>query len=128
MKKEYVKPIMEGEAFVANEYIAACWTVSCTNRECGAWEEGYDSLHDGVTTANMGIASRSIYTDILGKKDPCTTYEIPAEKPSSVWGQILWYIFVELLGMNPGNQGEVKYHPVEVASGWTKSNHPNASV
>ena len=29
MRKEYVKPVMESEEFVTNEYIAACWTFSC---------------------------------------------------------------------------------------------------
>lgn len=29
MKREYVKPVMESEAFVANEYVAACWVVEC---------------------------------------------------------------------------------------------------
>lgn len=29
MKRTYVKPVMESEAFVANEYVAACWKVTC---------------------------------------------------------------------------------------------------
>ncbi len=29
MKKEYVKPMMECEAFVANEYVAACYDIIC---------------------------------------------------------------------------------------------------
>lgn len=29
MKKAYVKPVMESEAFVANEYVAACKNVYC---------------------------------------------------------------------------------------------------
>lgn len=29
MKKEYVKPSISGEEFVANEYIAACWSIKC---------------------------------------------------------------------------------------------------
>lgn len=31
MKKQYTKPTMESEAFVANEYIASCWLVICQN-------------------------------------------------------------------------------------------------
>ena len=30
MKKEYVTPIMVGEEFSANEYVAACWGVGCS--------------------------------------------------------------------------------------------------
>lgn len=29
MRKEYVKPSITSEEFVANEYIAACWNISC---------------------------------------------------------------------------------------------------
>lgn len=29
MKREYVKPMMSGERFVANEYVAACWYGNC---------------------------------------------------------------------------------------------------
>ena len=29
MKKAYVTPVMESEAFVANEYVAACWRIVC---------------------------------------------------------------------------------------------------
>lgn len=29
MRKEYVKPMMAGEEFVANEYVAACWYGNC---------------------------------------------------------------------------------------------------
>ena len=28
--KNYVKPMMESEAFAANEYIAACYRIRCT--------------------------------------------------------------------------------------------------
>ena len=36
MKKAYVKPVMESEEFVANEYVAACWTLTCitVGHEC----------------------------------------------------------------------------------------------
>lgn len=29
--KKYVKPLMESETFIANEYIGACWNVTCTS-------------------------------------------------------------------------------------------------
>ena len=29
MKKAYVKPSMESEAFIPSEYIAACWLIAC---------------------------------------------------------------------------------------------------
>ena len=33
MKKAYVTPVMESEAFVANEYVAACYLVTCIVHE-----------------------------------------------------------------------------------------------
>ena len=37
MKKEYVAPVIVGEEFSANEYVAACWGVGCSveRRESG---------------------------------------------------------------------------------------------
>lgn len=29
MKKEYIKPVMESEMFVANEYVSSCYEVVC---------------------------------------------------------------------------------------------------
>ena len=29
MKRTYIKPFMESEEFVTNEYVAACWLVTC---------------------------------------------------------------------------------------------------
>ena len=33
MKKEYIKPVMESEMFVANEYCAPCYLVECDKGE-----------------------------------------------------------------------------------------------
>ena len=37
MKKAYVKPSMESEAFIPSEYIAACWLIACDVD----WGSGY---------------------------------------------------------------------------------------
>lgn len=34
MKREYVKPVIESEEFVANEYVAACWDLKCNTPFC----------------------------------------------------------------------------------------------
>lgn len=34
MRKEYVKPLMESEEFVSNEYVAACWDLRCDTPFC----------------------------------------------------------------------------------------------
>lgn len=40
MKREYVKPVMQGEAFVANEYVAACYKINCNVPGSGSlWAE-----------------------------------------------------------------------------------------
>ena len=33
MKKAYVTPVMESEAFVANEYVAACFKITCNGHK-----------------------------------------------------------------------------------------------
>lgn len=33
MKRTYIKPFMESEEFVTNEYVAACYKVTCENDE-----------------------------------------------------------------------------------------------
>lgn len=37
MKKEYVKPVIESEEFVANEYVAACYRITCIGRNGGSF-------------------------------------------------------------------------------------------
>lgn len=127
MKKDYVKPTIESEEFVANEYVAACWTVAC--KECLAFQEGYDDLKNRVESGTFLVKTMDVYTDTLGGADPCQTYDIPKKQPSireDFIGWLLWEIFVKGLGVAPGNDGSVSYHPVSVIQGW--ENHPNASV
>ena len=129
MRKEYVKPVMESEEFVSNEYVAACWTVACN--ECSGKEKGYENLKSGVTTTETSWGKEmAIYQESLGGKTPCQTYKIPSTEPgfewSNPWPWLLWQIFVELLGFDPGYSNSVSYHPVSVIEGW--DNHPNASV
>lgn len=52
MKKEYVRPMMESETFITDEYIAACWTVWCNVPDGTGYyekngEPGYQSGYDG---------------------------------------------------------------------------------
>lgn len=128
MRKEYVKPVMESEEFVSNEYVAACWTVACN--ECLGKEKGYENLKSGVTTEKFLGKEMSIYQNSLGGETPCQTYKIPSTEPEfslrNPWPWLLWQIFVELLDFNPGYSGSVSYHSVSVTEGW--DNHPNASV
>ena len=128
MRKEYVKPVMESEEFVSNEYVAACWTVACN--ECSGKEKGYENLKSGVTTTEVFGKELSIYQKSLGGQETCQEYKIPNEepefRPSNPWPWLLWKIFVELLHFNPGYSEEISYHPVSVTEGW--DNHPNASV
>ena len=59
MKKTYVKPIMEMEGFVPNEYVAACWNVKCSWADCGytgitIGGDKYSSDDLGKCVADMG--------------------------------------------------------------------------
>lgn len=127
MKKAYVKPVMESEAFVANEYVAACYTVRC--KECGAYQEGYDSLNEGVT--EMDVVGK-IYAGNLGGKRGCNEIRIPNTEPDiwkDFWGWLGWQIFIEWLGWPAGSQTTGYYHKVTSVSNWTvTTDHPYASV
>ena len=59
MKKEYVKPVIESEEFVANEYVAACWIVTCKNHPNESFiyhqdpteakdEDNFEYISDGI--------------------------------------------------------------------------------
>ena len=89
--KTYVKPMMESEVFMANEYVAACWGVACSvnlansvekNWMLKPWESNYengqthDSAHCGMMTNqwviddnNDGIVDRMVETGTDGLGD-----------------------------------------------------------
>lgn len=92
MKKEYVRPMMMGEKFLPNEYVAACWGVGCSvdvandiERRLGLYNPGhldhgadhcgqsgnqviYDDNNDGTPDRMTEIG-----TDGLGTLN-CTIY------------------------------------------------------
>lgn len=142
MRKEYVKPVMESEEFVSNEYVAACSTIKCT--KCNAMDEVYKGVSDvtsGLTMlAEDGTSSLYIYPDDLDGATTCTDVTIGGGKPEwidkiyegnnpfnpgSIWEELVWLgyqIFV-------GNNTTVKsYHPVTVIKGHNNGANPNASV
>lgn len=49
--KKYVKPTMNGEMFVSNEYVSACWIISCNAPSGTLWREtnGLDGLQTSYT-------------------------------------------------------------------------------
>lgn len=76
MRKEYVRPTMVGEKFVANEYVAACWKINCNvpygfgfvdNNGNGKYDErtdkyiargsGCNEVHVGVESDNGPVAN-----------------------------------------------------------------------
>lgn len=79
MKKAYVKPIMESEEFVANEYVAACWKIICEN---GEWEYWYnkpsvdwiDRDGDGFGRSWLGDVQGYYYTGKIAGNDPETKF------------------------------------------------------
>ena len=45
--KTYVKPMMESEVFMANEYVAVCWGVACDVGWANDHEKKYGFWADG---------------------------------------------------------------------------------
>lgn len=129
MKKEYTKPVMEGEAFVANEYVAACWTVECLN--CKA----YDEVHQDVYKEYSSSVGEPVYGDIymysgeIDGVDPCLS-NTTTTKPEWVtgwWGELFWTALKWWFGFNDP-ETTTYYHTIQFQDGWTHTNHPNASV
>lgn len=129
MKKTYVKPVMESEEFMANEYVAACWKVTCTGKgKCGTIE-----VRD--TESQTYSAGSMISTDTFNGKDPCTnqinseTFEIDTiEELVSLVGGVLDGEITLADGLDILINGktvttETWFHPLEVVS----ADRPNAS-
>lgn len=91
MKKHYVKPVMIGEKFIANEYVSACWGVACDTTaanqienklpapnpwgghrpgECGQFTHQYI-----ITDANnVPIHMQEIYNSYFKENLDCTIF------------------------------------------------------
>lgn len=122
MKKAYVKPVMESEAFVANEYVAACWRVSCN--DCGEEMLYYGDINwdydDGDDFVKAG--DTQMYLGSINGHEP--------EEHISYSGPWWWQFLQRLLGW-----GDKSYfHAVDVTPGANggvadlNPSHPNASA
>ena len=114
MKKVYVKPVMESEAFVANEYVAACYRIKCKGGEEGyvdlADDPNFDWLDssdkDGFGTTLDG--PQQYYTGVINGKGPHDNYNY-------------WLPFL--------GEKTLTYHEIVSWEKVTSSDpHPNASV
>lgn len=112
MKKVYVKPVMESEAFVANEYVAGCWKIAC--------EEGTYTYLGGEKIEHEDHG----YIIYVSDKDPnCDIYGDHFDKDGFVY-----YVNPNYKDTYMGDIGGVEGpHPVKIENR-TKPGHPNASV
>ena len=75
MKREYVKPVMMGEAFVANEYVAACYHGVCNisgyvftdNNGNGVYDAGIDKYKYYNTACNHDYWIRGQNSELPAK-------------------------------------------------------------
>lgn len=102
MKREYVKPVIESEEFVANEYVAACWYIYC--------DKGHTMIYAGVNEPNFG--------ENPDKDGFVIQYNL------STFGEKAWY-------RQDGEYRDVlstgKYHVVKGIELKSNGNGPNAS-
>ena len=82
MKRKYIKPLMESELFVANEYVSACFFVKCPRRLCD-WSftikgtsqqnaiDNYLSTHsqDGYELGDAGLHKGQTSHNVFGSGD-----------------------------------------------------------
>lgn len=124
--KKYIKPVMESESFVANEYIGACWTMTCTNSDgsCGTETWRGEKNIEGLTlTADN---TNGVYSGDINGNEACREKFKPNDYNWTNTWQDFFTLIKYLRDLWSGNTGTTtKYHPVSVTEGWT--NHPNAS-
>ena len=129
MRKEYVKPVMESEEFVSNEYVAACWTITCTNsgKSCG-FITAKDKYPEGLEVNG----SIGVYSGDIGGSNGCANKFNPKDYPlDGDFIQNMVTIYKWLRDFFNNDLGSTTYyHPVSVTEGYEKDNtfHPNASV
>lgn len=73
--KKYVKPLMESEAFVANEYIGACWYMDCACTDPGIIVGGPSFKENELDklTASLGIYELNNTQIFVGNMGPSNT-------------------------------------------------------
>lgn len=125
MKKEYVKPAMESETFITDEYVAACWTVWCNV----PWGYGYYEKN-----GRPGYQEDSEDEFIAGPGSGCGTSHtasgIDADGPSA---NAMWHVSgteaskdYEVFHWRIRGNGSSSHHFSKVSDAkWEKN--PNAS-
>lgn len=84
-KKVWFQPQAVAEQFVANEYVAACWTIKCDvdgrdgfNRDVGGHQDGYGKCgHEGshfVRDCGNNTYEMKENSISFGRLLPCTVY------------------------------------------------------
>lgn len=67
--KKYVKPTMNGEMFVANEYVGACYVINCNVPDAvdwsGFWPEGLDVYLYSESNGSSGLQTTGSNPDKL---------------------------------------------------------------
>lgn len=125
-RKEYVKPAMEGESFVANEYVAACWVVACP--DCGGKDvfmKEPSSEYDNDGFIELSQSRVWIYTGNLANYGPETHYR--SDDDDKLLKEI-----DQIPGINVTNSYD--FHTVKISSGANggaaqlRPSHPNASA
>lgn len=100
MKREYVKPMMNGERFVANEYVAACWKGECnisgyvyldTNGN-GVYDEGVDKYSYRNTACQAPCEFTGVDNGISSASDLHNAFVVGKHtkyvyNPDKWWGQ-----------------------------------------
>lgn len=141
--KKYVKPVMESESFVANEYIGACWLMTCS---CQGENDPIAISGNDVGGAIMGsfgnsleVAGQETNGDLIvvgslygSSGESCNTAhsgldttlvdQIDCTKVNWGEGKLLCYLWTAFFGTGGTQVGEAHHH-VTLAS-TTKANYP----
>lgn len=79
MKKKYVRPVMVGEKFTTNEYVAACWRIKCNvPYGIGFYDENNNNQYDEGTD------------EYIAKGYGCGTYHNGVESDNGPVANAMW--------------------------------------
>lgn len=132
-KLTYVTPMMNEEIFAADEYVAACWTVSCARADASDYNEGYGGTYNRSVTHNTytdgtgcGHAKNQLITDnadgTVGMVEVQTSGlgDLPCTLTTSDWSASATYLSSAI------THGETVYWTTSAADGRVWHHYGNA--
>ena len=122
MKKEYMKPVMESEMFVANEYVGACFNMDCDcidptliyGTDANDAINQYAKNNNGKAYPSPNNGGSYIYDGKINESSGCFEND---DHNNSRWLSIINYFIGKLNDAIPGTDNDFLLFPNEGLEG-----------